>query len=316
VEIVRPGAARGLVELIRDNWSMARRTIADASSPSASADLRRWVSDYVRQSVSPEVAEKCVEFYASVDMRPLLPLVTVPTLILHRRGNRSAPISAGRAAAALIPDARFVALEGDSDSPFLGDTSYLETLTQFLDEGWTVEPSASALATGDVHTILFTDVEGSTALTQRLGDAKARDLLREHERMVREALKANSGSELKMTGDGFMASFASATKALECSIAMQRAFAQHNQSAEEPILVRVGMNAGEPIAEDEDLFGTAVVAAARIAAQARGGEILASDVVRQLVAGKKFKLASRGRTALKGLDEAVEVYEVLWGEED
>jgi adenylate cyclase len=93
---------------------------------------------------------------------------------------------------------------------------------------------------------------------------------------------------------------------------MQRAFAAHNKSAEEPILVRVGLNAGEPIAEDEDLFGTAVIAAARIAAQARGGEILASDVVRQLVAGKQFKFASRGRTALKGLNEAVEVYEVLW----
>jgi class 3 adenylate cyclase len=74
------------------------------------------------------------------------------------------------------------------------------------------------------------------------------------------------------------------------------------------------MNAGEPIAEDEDLFGTAVIAAARIAAQARGGEILASDVVRQLVAGKKFRFASRGRTVLKGLEEAVEVYEVLWQE--
>jgi class 3 adenylate cyclase len=132
--------------------------------------------------------------------------------------------------------------------------------------------------------------------------------------MVREALKAHGGSELKTTGDGFMASFSSATKALECSIAMQRAFAAHNESAEEPILVRVGMNAGEPIAEDEDLFGTAVIEAARIAAAAKGGEILVSDVVRQLAKGKQFLFSDRGEVDLKGFDEPVRLYEVRWQE--
>jgi adenylate cyclase len=109
-----------------------------------------------------------------------------------------------------------------------------------------------------------------------------------------------------------MTSFSSATRALECSIAMQRAFAEHNESAEEPILVRVGLNAGEPIAEDEDLFGTAVIEAARIAAAAKGGEILASDVVRQLAKGKDFQFADRGDVTLKGFDEPVRLYEVRW----
>ena len=152
-------------------------------------------------------------------------------------------------------------------------------------------------------TILFTDMEGSTALTQRLGDAKARELLREHERMVRDALKAHGGSEVKTMGDGFMASFSSATKALECAIAMQRSFAEHNESAEEPILVRIGLNAGEPIAEDEDLFGTAVNEAARITAAAEGGEILVPDVVRQLVKGKDFLFADVGERRLMGFEE-------------
>jgi class 3 adenylate cyclase len=98
---------------------------------------------------------------------------------------------------------------------------------------------------------------------------------------------------------------------------MQRSFAEHNQSAEEPILVRVGMNAGEPIAEDDpdgrsDLFGTAVIEAARIAAAAKGGEILVSDVVRQLAKGKDFLFADRGEVALKGFDEPVRLYEVRW----
>jgi adenylate cyclase len=115
-------------------------------------------------------------------------------------------------------------------------------------------------------------------------------------------------------GDGFMASFSSATRALECAIAMQRGFAAHNEAADEPIRVRVGLNAGEPIAEDEDLFGTAVNLAARIAAQAQGGEILASDVVRQLVAGKRFLFADRGETALRGFEDPVRLYELRWGE--
>ena len=157
-------------------------------------------------------------------------------------------------------------------------------------------------------------MEGSTALTDRLGDAKARDLLREHERMVREALKAHGGSEVKTMGDGFMASFSSATKALECAIAMQRAFSEHNESAEEPIMVRIGLNAGEPIAEDDDLFGTAVNLAARICANAEAGQILAPIVVRELAAGKDFLFADLGDSTLKGFEDPVRLYEVRWRE--
>jgi adenylate cyclase len=96
---------------------------------------------------------------------------------------------------------------------------------------------------------------------------------------------------------------------------MQRSFAQRNESAEEPIKVRVGMNAGEPIAEDDDLFGTAVNLAARIAAEAEAGTILASNVVRELVAGKDFLFADRGETSIKGFDEPVRLYEVRWERE-
>ncbi|MCH7488837.1 MAG: adenylate/guanylate cyclase domain-containing protein, partial [Chloroflexi bacterium] len=151
-------------------------------------------------------------------------------------------------------------------------------------------------------------------LTQRLGDAKARDLLREHERMVREALKAHGGSEVKTMGDGFMTSFGSATKALECAIAIQRAFAEHNESADEPIKVRIGLNAGEPIAEDEDLFGTAVNMAARICSKADGGQILAPIVVRELVAGKGFLLSDLGETEMRGFEDPVRLYDVRWRE--
>jgi class 3 adenylate cyclase len=116
-------------------------------------------------------------------------------------------------------------------------------------------------------------------------------------------------------GDGFMASFGSATAALACAIALQLRLAAHNKSASQPILLRVGMNAGEPIAEDDDLFGTAVIAAARIGAQAHGGEILVSDVVRQLVAGKGFTFVDRGEVHLQGLDDPMRLHEVRWEED-
>jgi class 3 adenylate cyclase/pimeloyl-ACP methyl ester carboxylesterase len=314
VESVGSGKARALMDLIRGNWSLARRAIADVTFPSGPTELQRWFSDSLREHASPEVTARCVEFLASVDVRPYLPQVKAPTLVLHRRGARDAPLEAGRAAAALVPDARFVALDGDMDHPFVGDISYLETMTQFLDEGRGRAPEAEPMAPGGLVTILFTDVEGSTGLTQRLGDAKAREVLRAHERIVREALKAHGGSEVKTMGDGFMASFSSATRALECAIAMQRAFAQHNESAEEPIRVRVGLNAGEPIAEEEDLFGTAVIRAARIAAIAQGGEILVANVVRELAEGKGFLFSDRGDAALRGFDDPVRLYEVRWRE--
>ncbi|MCH8298006.1 MAG: alpha/beta fold hydrolase [Chloroflexi bacterium] len=320
LEIARPGAVRGLVELIRENWSLARRAIAAVVFPSGPTELQRWSSNTLRESMSPETAAKYLQFQSSVDVRPYLPQVKAPTLLLHRRGDRNVAISAGRATAALIPDARFVTLEGDVAHGFFGDVSYIDTVTQFLDEGRAQEPATEPLEPGAFRTVLFTDVEGSTALTDRLGDAKARELLREHERMIREALKAHGGSEVKTMGDGFMASFSSATKALECAIAMQRAFADWNAGvgahvrAPEPIRIRIGLNAGEPIAEDDDLFGTAVNLAARIAAQAKGGEILASEAVRQIVAGKKFPFSDRGETALRGFEDRVRIYQVSWRE--
>ncbi len=304
-----------LRQFIGVNWETYTEAMADVVLGRPRGDEGRRFAAYVRESVGPEAARAALAATNEVDVAALLPDVKPATLVLHRRQFRMADIGLARELASKIPDARLVVLEGASVAPWMDDTERAaKTIDEFLSEGEEAAAATTPLAKEDVHTILFTDVEGSTALTQRLGDAKARDLLRQHERMVREALKAHGGSELKTMGDGFMASFSSATKALECSIAMQRAFAAHNESAEEPILVRVGLNAGEPIAEDEDLFGTAVIEAARIAAAAKGGEILVSDVVRQLAKGKDFAFVDRGDVTLKGFDEPVRLYEVRWRE--
>jgi class 3 adenylate cyclase len=297
--------------LMESNWDLYTETAAHHYVGWSEAESAHRMAQLMRDSITWEQARALSAMWPSLDVTALLPEVKSPTLVLHRRQIAAPNLENAKALATHIPDARLVVLEGESVAPFLGDVeSVLKTIDEFLG----LEEVAEAAVGGAFRTVLFTDVEGSTALTQRLGDAKARDLLRQHERLVREALKAHGGSELKTMGDGFMASFSSATRALECSIAMQRAFAAHNQSAEEPILVRVGMNAGEPIAEEADLYGTAVNLAARICGHAQAGQILASDVVRQLVAGKDFLFADRGEVALRGFDEPVRLYEVRWQE--
>jgi class 3 adenylate cyclase len=307
--------AQGMLGLVDKDWELFTETMSHAGMGwSEGAPAHRWAA-VARESVTQEAAKEAIRSIRDVDVTNLLSQVKTPTLVLHRREAPVPNVKAARGLASRIPDARLVLLEGSSWAMYLGDTEAVASaIDEFLGEGEdaTAEPEPAEPCA--FRTVLFTDVEGSTALTQRLGDTKARELLREHERMVREALKSHGGSEVKTMGDGFMASFSSATKALECAIAMQRAFAEHNEGAEEPIKVRIGLNAGEPIAEDEDLFGTAVNLAARICGHADPGQILAPIVVRELAAGKQFMLADLGETELRGFEDPVRLYELRWRE--
>ncbi len=308
-ELTGAPQAQALLQLANADWELFTETTAHVVFGWSEGERARRYAMIIRESVTQEGLQAALAAL-DIDVTELLPQLRLPTLVLHRREAAFPSMNTARVLASRIPNARLALLEGGSGAPYLGDTdAVLQAIDEFLGEG---EEQAKPLAPEDIHTILFTDVEGSTALTQRLGDAKARELLREHERIVREALKAHGGAEVKTLGDGFMTSFSSATKALECAIAMQKAFAEHNESAEEPILVRIGLNAGEPIAEDDDLYGTAVNRAARITATAKGGEILVANVVRELAEGKDFLFADRGEASLKGFDEPVRLYEVRW----
>ncbi|MGH8056230.1 MAG: adenylate/guanylate cyclase domain-containing protein, partial [Candidatus Entotheonellia bacterium] len=179
-----------------------------------------------------------------------------------------------------------------------------------------IDPSPPPQLTQALRIILVTDMEGSTALIQRWGDAQAHELLRMHNTIIRDGLHQYHGFEVTHTGDGIEASFASAVSAVECAIFIQRAFARHNgEHPDRPIHVRIGINAGEPIPTEGRLFGTAVHTAFRICARARPGQIMVSDVVRQLAAGQHFAMIDRGRFALKGLPKRIRLYEVLWQDE-
>jgi len=309
----RSAQAQTIVALRDKDWETYTETVAHLLMGWSAGEPARRFAGLMRESGARETLQAALGATSGFDVTALLPQLKVPTLVLQRRQAPWPDLGVARGLASRIPAARLVLLEGASLATFLGDgEAVVRAIDEFLGEGEEAAAAVEPPAAGAFRTVLFTDVEESTALTQRLGDAKAREVLRAHERIVREALKAHGGSEIKALGDGFMASFSSATRALECAIAMQRAFADHNESAEEPIRVRVGLNAGEPIAEEEDLFGTAVITAARIAAKAEGGEILAANVVRELAAGKGFLFADRGDVALRGFEDPVRLYEVSW----
>ncbi len=164
------------------------------------------------------------------------------------------------------------------------------------------------------RTILFTDIEGSTRLTQELGDARSMALLRNHDRILRESLARRGGSEVKHTGDGMMASFPLVSSAIECAIDIQRRLAQEDVGGTR-LRLRIGLAAGEPVTEGDDLFGAAVQQAARLCQRAKPETILVSSGVRDLAVGKTFAFEKRGRLTLKGFDEPVPTFEVVWQEQ-
>jgi class 3 adenylate cyclase/pimeloyl-ACP methyl ester carboxylesterase len=298
-----------LAQMLVSDWEMFSENVGALAFGWGREDARVY-GEFIRAAATQAGARRVFAALAAIDVTDLLPSITAPTLVLHHSAIKYAPLELAKRLVSRIPDGRLVVIEGaNSFEP----EAISEPMLEFLNEGGDVGPDARAEA-GAFRTILFTDIVGSTALTQRLGDVKSREILREHERMVREALSAHGGSEVKTMGDGFMASFSSATKALECAIAMQKAFAERNETSPESIKVRMGLNAGEPIAEEADLFGTAVNRAARIAAMAEGGEILVANVVRELAEGKDFMFGDRGATALRGFDDPVRLFEVRWRE--
>jgi class 3 adenylate cyclase len=277
----------------------------------------------------------------SLDVEEALPKVRAPTLVTYPRQEGLISREQSQAVASLIPNAEFMTTD---------DSNYIPTIGGFLgifDTRVAAEDGSSGPAAISLRTVFFTDLVGHTEMMSRLGDERGRDVLREHERITREVLKTHGGTEAKTMGDGFMASFGSVTRAVECAVALQKAIDERNRGAGaqhtgepddispndaptrtegapdslraaplrtsvEPISVRVGLNAGEPIEEDGDLFGATVILASRIAAKAEGGEILVADTVRGLCSGKGFLFADRDEFVAKGFEEPVRVYAVRW----
>jgi class 3 adenylate cyclase/pimeloyl-ACP methyl ester carboxylesterase len=307
VEVYERESMRSVAELMRSDWRLGRRTFASLQYPKGPIETQRAYSVMLRDAIAPEVAARYMEF--ETDVRSVIPSIRAATLVVEHRGAGTAVERAAKEVAAVIPGARRVMPRGGGGD-IQGWQEQLQIVKEFLGE----HASPAEPAPPGVRTVLFTDIVGHAEMMQRLGDAKGRELLREHERITRELLKQHGGAEVKTMGDGFMASFGSVTSAMECAIALQRAFETHTASMPEPLRVRVGLNAGEPIEEDGDLFGATVILASRIAAKAGAGEILLPETLRHLLSGKSYVYADRGETMLKGFEDAVRLFEVRWRE--
>ncbi len=189
--------------------------------------------------------------------------------------------------------------------------------------GSEINPGGAALLTtgrGDqldpaIRTVIFTDIVGSTSLTQRLGDDAAMQFLRVHDQIVRDALATCQGREVKHTGDGIMASFVSAAAAVRCAARIQNAMAKENADGHR-LQLRIGGAAGEPVEQNSDIFGSTVQLAARLCAHAEPEQILVSNVVAELCIGKSLSFRSLGEVSLKGFDRSIHVHAVEWSEDN
>ena len=309
-----------MIALMDKDWGVFTQLTANMAMASSPPDEIARFAEFIRASASPAVFQNAWRASAGFDVTGLLPGLMVPTLVMDRQGSRGVELS--RKLAANIKQAELCLLGGADMVEWAGDMAQVvQAIERFLGpapSGGTAEPEQAS-----VRTVLFTDIVGHTGMMSRLGDERGREVLREHERITREVLKAHGGTEVKTMGDGFMASFGSVTKAVECAVALQRAFEARNQDERspstgsgrtdsEPLRIRIGLNAGEPIEEEGDLFGATVILAARIAAKADGGEILVADTVRGLCSGKGFLFADRGDFVAKGFEEPVRLYEIRW----
>jgi class 3 adenylate cyclase len=173
-------------------------------------------------------------------------------------------------------------------------------------------PPGEAFVDAAFRTILFTDIVESTSLTQRLGDAGAMVMVRAHDEIVRGSLGRHRGSEVKHTGDGLMAAFPSVVSAIESAVDIQRRVADAERTGRLPVSIRIGMAAGEPVTERNDLFGATVQLAARLCSRADPGGILVAGAVHDLALGKGFAFRSRGRLRLKGFDSPMPAFEIVW----
>ncbi|MEX2245965.1 MAG: adenylate/guanylate cyclase domain-containing protein [Dehalococcoidia bacterium] len=318
-----PQLGDALKSLIMLDYELFTETLSHSVFGWSEGEQAHRMATYMRESTSPETTLAHWDKNDDLDVSADLARVRCPTLVMHRREFPMLSVAVAQRLASGIPNATLALVEGASLSPYVGDMEgVLRVMEDFLGGRAADVPARPvpahrhAQAGAGLRTILFTDMEGSTATTQRLGDAGAQELVRIHNDAVRNALRAYGGREVKHTGDGIMASFESASGAVDCAIEIQRTLAAHNQEhPEDRLAVRIGLNPGEPVADEADLFGTAVQLASRICSQAEPAQILVPEALRHLVAGKSFLFADRGEVILRGFEDPVRLFEVRWRDE-
>jgi class 3 adenylate cyclase len=271
-------------------------------APSAARDpaFAKRLATYFRQSASPGDAAALLRMNTEIDIRALLPTISVPTLVVHRTGDLDSNIEEGRWIASRIPGAKLVELPGNDHLPWVGDQdSVLDEVERFLTGRLAPAEPDRVLAT-----ILVTDIVGSTERAAELGDRAWAELLDRHHAIVREQLHAFRGEEVDTAGDGFLATFDGPGRAIRAAVAIRDGLRDSG------IPVRCGLHTGEAERVGGKVAGIAVHLAARIADTAESGEILVSDTVRSLVTGSGIEFGDRGSVSLRGVPEEQHLFAV------
>ena len=260
--------------------------------PSMAGDerFRHWWANYLRLAGSPGTAVSVMRMNMEIDVRHVLPVIRVPTLVIHRTGDRLTRVEQGRYLAERIPGARLAELPGDDHVPFFNSDQIIDEVEEFLTGTRHATEADRVLAT-----VLFTDIVGSTERAAALGDRKWRELVEGYYLLARRELTRFRGREVDTAGDGFFASFDGPARAVRCAEAIAAGVRSLG------IEIRAGLHTGECEVIGDKVGGIAVHIGARVASLARAGEVLVSSTVKDLVAGSGISFEDRGTQTLKGV---------------
>jgi class 3 adenylate cyclase len=254
-----------------------------------------------RVGATPAAAIALMQVNQEIDISGVLSAIRVPTLVIHRTGDTAVSVEGGRFLAQHIPQARLAEFSGADHLPYIGENTddIIDEIEEFV-TGSRHAVEADRILT----TVMLTDIVDSTKRASELGDRRWRALLVQHDDLVRQEISRLRGREVKALGDGFLATFDGPARAVRCAAAI----AQRARSLD--LQIRCGLHTGEIELNGQDIAGIAVHIAARIAAQAHGGQVLVSSTVRDLVAGSGLQFVDEGARSLKGIPDEVRVFSV------
>jgi class 3 adenylate cyclase len=285
-------------EAVLDGWGAG--VLLEVFAPSYAEDeaMRELWGRFQRVGASPSMGLATLEALLEIDVRDVLPSVRVPTLLIHRSGDGAVPARSSRFMAERIPNAKYVELEGSDHLWFVGD---VDAIFDEVEEFFT-GLRRSSIKDRMLATVLFTDIVGSTRRATELGDRRWREVLREHNALVRREVERFRGREVKTVGDGFLATFDGPARAVTCADAIQE------RARSLGITVRAGLHTGECEVIGDDIAGVAVNIASRISALAGPDEILVSRTVTDLVYGSGLQFEDRGSAELKGVPDSWQLF--------
>ena len=298
-----PDLYDGNIETWSATWGSPETLTVPLATPERVGDRRflEWVNRFERQSSTPSGLRAQLSWLKELDIRPVLPVISVPALVLHRTGDRLVPVEQGRYLADHIRGARYVELPGTEHVPYFGDND--EVLAE-LEELVTGHRGAGRVDRV-LATVVFTDIVSSTERASAMGDRSWHDLLDRHDAMAHRIVSRHGGRVVKATGDGLLATFDGPARGIRCATELVHAAEQLD------LAVRAGAHTGELEVRGDDVAGIAVHIGSRVAGCAGGGEVLVSRTVKDLVTGSGIAFEDRGEHELRGVPDRWQLFRVV-----